>query len=78
MTKISDYERSAIDKLGQTIHDGKWSNEGLVQLIELAATFLQIKPIQQYANENNISYNGAKKREEVINILGHKYIIDNE
>lgn len=78
MTKLSDYERSAIYKLGQTIHDGKWSNEGLVQLIELAATYLQAKPIQQYADENNITYNGAKKREDVITILGHKYIIDNE
>lgn len=78
MTQLTEYETSSLNKLGQTIHDGKWSNEGLVQLIELAATFLHIKPIQQYANENNISYNGAKKREEVINILGHKYIIDNE
>ena len=76
--ELSEYEKTALNKLGQTIHEGKWSNTGLVQLIELAATFLQIKPIQQYADENNLSYNGAKKREEVITVLGHKYIIDNE
>ena len=76
--ELSQYEKTALNKLGQTIHEGKWSNTGLVQLIELAATFLQIKPIQQYADENNLSYNGAKKREEVITVLGHKYIIDNE
>ena len=76
--ELSQYEKTALNKLGQTIHEGKWSNTGLVQLIELAATFLQIKPIQQYADENNLSYNGAKKREEVITALGHKYIIDNE
>ena len=76
--ELSQYEKTALNKLGQTIHEGKWSNTGLVQLIELAATFLQIKPIQQFADENNLSYNGAKKREQAITILGHKYIIDNE
>lgn len=78
MTQLTEYEELALNKVGQTIHDGKWSNEGLVQLIELVGTYLQIKPIQQYANENNLSYNGVKKRENVTVILGHKFIIDNQ
>lgn len=33
--QLSDYEINAIRKLGQAIHEGKWSNAGLVELIKL-------------------------------------------
>ena len=32
MEQLSEYEQLALNKLGQSIHDGKWSNTGLVQL----------------------------------------------
>lgn len=35
MTKLTEYETLALHKLGESIHNGKWSNEGMVQLIEL-------------------------------------------
>ena len=38
MTQLSDYERNSLNKLGQSIIDGKWTNVGMVQLIELPAS----------------------------------------
>ena len=49
MNKLSDYELLAINKLGDSIQNGKWSNDGLVQLIELAGSFLNLQTIPDYA-----------------------------
>ena len=76
--KLSDYEQICLDKLGQSVLDGRWSNEGLVQIIELAAGFLNLKTISDYAKANGLSYNGAKKYREKNEIAGVKFIIDNE
>lgn len=78
MTQLTEYETKSLQKLGEAIHHGKWSNEGLVQLIELVGTFLNPKSIQQYADGKGKSYNGIKKTKPIRIILGHKYIIDNE
>ena len=53
------------------------SNKELVQLIELAGGYLNIKTIPSYAKENNISYNGAKKHREIQVVFGVKFVIDN-
>lgn len=78
MSQLSQYEQNSLNKLGQTIHSGKWSNDGLVQLIELALTYLNPITLQQYAEKKGITYNGALKRNKHIEILGIKYILDNE
>ncbi|PZX18089.1 hypothetical protein LX69_01126 [Breznakibacter xylanolyticus] len=78
MKQLSDYERLSLSKLGNSIHAGYWSNDGLVQLIELCCIYLNPIPIQQYANERNKTYNGIKKTVPSVSILGHKYIIDND
>ena len=78
MTKLSEYETLALSKLGESIHDGKWSNDGLVQLVELTIEYLNPIPLQEYADNNGISYNAAKKRNVAIKILNQKYVIDNE
>jgi hypothetical protein len=75
--ELTDYEQLSLNKLGDSIQNGKWSNEGLVQLIELCATYLNAKPIGQYAKENKISYNGAKKCRDVRVIAGVRMVIDN-
>lgn len=76
--QISEYEEKSLNKLGEAITAGKWSNAGLVQLIELSGGFLNIRTLAEYAKQENLSYNGAKKCREVIKILGIKFIIDNE
>ena len=78
MTNLSKYERLALNKLGESIQNGKWSNDGLVQLIELSIEYLNPIPLQEYADNNGISYNAAKKRNVAIKILNQKYVIDND
>lgn len=48
----------------------------LVQIIELASCKLDLKTISNYAKDNNISYNGAKKCRNNISINGVKFIVD--
>lgn len=78
MSQLSEYERESLKKLGESIHERKWSNDGLVQLIELVGTFLNLKSIQQYANDKGKTYNGIKKAKKARIILGHRFITDNE
>jgi len=78
MNKLTDYEKLALQKLGETIHHGKWSNDGLVQCVELCLEYLNPVTLQKYANNEGITYNGAKKRNKSTNILGQKYVLDNE
>ena len=65
MNKLSEYEQLALNKLGQSIQDGNWSNDGLVQLIELVKDFLNPIPMQEYANNHGLTYNGLKKQKYV-------------
>lgn len=78
MNNLTEYEILALDKLGKSIQDGKWCNEGLVQLIELTGGFLNLKTIPDYAKSNNLSYNGVKKTKTIRKIHGVKFVIDNE
>ena len=78
MTQLSEYETLSIQKLEQTIYENKWSNEGLVQLIELIEKYLQPKSIQEYADRTGKTYNGIKKTKRIIILFKHKYIIDND
>ena len=78
MTQLSEYETLSIQKLEQSIFENKWSNEGLVQLIELVEDYLNPVPIQKYADNTGKSYNGIKKTKKITILLGHKFIIDNE
>lgn len=49
MNQLSQYEILALKKLGEAIQHGRWSNEGLVQLIELAGDYLNLQTIPAYA-----------------------------
>lgn len=76
--QLSEYEIKALNKLGESIRENRWSNNGLVQLIELCGSYLNIMSIQDYADIKGKSYNGIKKTKKVTEILKHKFIIDNE
>ena len=76
--ELTDFENNRLNEIGEEIQAGNWSNEGLVQLIELAGSFLNLKTIPDYAKENNKSYNGVKKFRKVEPIFGVKFVIDND
>ena len=64
--------------LSERIESGELTNNELVQLIAHLGMYLNLQTIPDYAKENNISYNGAKKFRNVVKIFGVKFIIDNE
>ena len=57
---------------------GGLNNNDLVQIIEHIGGYLNLKTRAGYAKENNLSYNGAKKFRNNIELFGVKFIIDNE
>lgn len=75
--QLTDYEKNSLNKLGESIQYGKWSNEGLVQLIELVGSFLNLQTIPDYCKSNNITYNGVKKSRNIQRIFNVKFVIDN-
>lgn len=78
MSKLSDYEQKSIDKLGQAIQEGKWSNKGLVQLFELIGVYCNLETISDYSRRTGLSYNGVKKFRETKEIFNVKFVIDNK
>lgn len=76
--QLSEFETNKLNELGQSIQNEEWTNDGIVQLIELAGSFLNLKTITDYAKENNLSYNGVKNHRETKQIFGVKFVIDNE
>lgn len=77
--QLSDYESKAIQKFGQSVFDGKWSNDGLVSLMKVIADdFLQAKRVSNFACKYGISPQGARKFRKVFKIDGYQFIVDNE
>lgn len=64
--------------LGERIDKGELSNDDMVQLIEFAGQFLNLKTIPDYAKDNNLSYNGVKKHREIKIIFNVQFVIGNE
>ena len=77
MPQLSEYEKLALQKLGESIHLGKWSNSGIVQLIKLIEDYLNPLSIQEYSDNHNISYQAARKHNQTI-LFRHKFIVDND
>jgi len=78
MSKTNKHTGKVKEYIYKTALKGELDNDGLVQIIELCGELLNLKTITQYAKDNNISYNGAKKCRNVIDLFNNKYIIDNE
>ena len=67
-----------INFVAKNYETGKLDNDSLVQLIELADRYLNLKTISKYASDNKMTYNGVKKCRKKIIVGGVKFIIDNE
>ena len=77
MSNLSEYEILALRKLEESIHLGKWSNDGMVQLIKRIEDYLNPLSIQEYADRYEMSYQGARKHKQTI-LFRQKFIIDND
>ena len=78
MSEHYEYQQKALQKLGESIHEGKWSNEALVQLCELAGTYANLRTIPDYAREHGLTYNGVKKTRKIIKLFGIKFVIEQD
>jgi hypothetical protein len=78
MKKPNKHKEKLLDYITKVVYREELENDALVQIIELCGGFLNLKSIPQYAKDNNISYNGAKKCRDVIELFNSKFIIDNE
>jgi hypothetical protein len=58
--------------------EGQLKNDDLVQLIELAGSYLNLKTIPSYVSSSGMSYNGVKNHREIKVLFGVKFVIDNE
>lgn len=68
-----------INHLSKRIESGELSNDDLVEIIKLIGEdYLNLKTIPKYAADNKMSYPGAAKNKNRIEIFGIKFIIDND
>ena len=67
-----------LNRLSELICKGEIDNTGMVKIIELCGSYLNLKTISDYSRENNISYNGAKKFRKVQELFNVKFVIDND
>ena len=74
---MTEYELNSLNKLGEAIESGKWSNEGLVQLIKLAGEHLNLMTIPAYAKANKMSYPGVRDYRKIEKLFNVKFVIDN-
>jgi hypothetical protein len=65
-------------EISQSFESGALNNENMVQIIELCGLYLNLKTIPDYAKDNGITYNGAKRYRENVTIFNTKFIIDNK
>lgn len=75
---LTDFEKDIVKRIEQLIHEGKLSNDFLVQNIELCGKYLNLTTISDYAKQHKISYNGVKKFRKIINLFNVKFVIDND
>ena len=75
---ITEKGKKLCDFVTEKTMNGEFTNEDLIQFIEVAGCFLNIKTISDYAKENNLSYNGAKYFRKTVLIFNTRFIIDND
>lgn len=75
---ITDKGKKLCDFVTEKTMNGELTNKDLLQLIEVAGSFLNLQTIPDYAKSNNLSYNGAKNHRDVVEIFKTKFVIDNE
>ena len=71
-----DKSTNIVHRIDELAMQGVFSNDQLVQIIELLGGYLNLMTISEYAKSHNLSYNGVKNNRQIINLFGNKYVID--
>lgn len=75
---MSELSEKILKNIAKGMENDLLSNGELVQIIELCGSYLNLCSRTEYAKQNNISYNGAKKCRTNITLFNHNFIIDNQ
>ena len=78
MTDIQINTSKLLSFVANKFEADELDNDSLIQLIEHCASYLNLMTIPKYAKAHNISYNGAKMCRNVTEIIGVKFVIDND
>lgn len=80
MSQLSDYELRSLNKFCKAVEEEKWSNEGLIQLIERCGSFLNLESVPDFSASNKISDRAARndtatrKNRKIFNV---NFVYDN-
>lgn len=74
---LSDNGKKLNDFLDLKMHSGSFTNNDLVQFIELAGRYLNLQTIPDYAKEHKMSYQGVRNYRNIVTIFNVKFVIDN-
>lgn len=74
---MNELEQKTLEKFDGFVFEKSPSNEFLIELIQSAGSYLNLKTIPKYAEEKNMSYQGVKMFREIKEIFGVKFVIDN-
>ncbi len=75
---ITDLGTKCCNRIDQFATSGQLTNDDLVQIIEVAGSYLNLTTRSEYARQHKISYNGAKGFRRNIKLFGATFVIDNE
>lgn len=78
MPETTENTTKLLKFVSNKFESGELDNNSLVELIKLAGDYLQLKSIPQYAKDNKMSYPGAAKFRNPIELFGQKFIVDNQ
>lgn len=76
--QLTDFEQKSLKKLQIAMEQGKLTNAGLVQIIEQAGSFLNLRTRSDYQKDEGCSYNTAKKYRQNIKLFNVTFVIDNK
>ena len=66
------------DHVAKRFQNNELTNDDMVQLIECAGMFLNLKTIADYARDNKMSYNGVKNNRCIVTIFNVQFVVDND
>ena len=78
MTDIKINTEKLLQFVAEKFQSCELDNDSMVQLCELAGSYLNLKTLPDWATANNKSYNGAKMQKNRVTLFNIKFIIDNE
>ena len=76
--EIKENTEKLMKFVSEKFEDNQLNNDSLVQLIELAGSYLNLQTISDYAKVNKNSYNGVKYHREIITLFNIKFVVDNK